>query len=174
MQCRLRHGIDKSLKMAFEHTYGIFVLIYAVLWLSATLLNGYVLVQIVRKRLINNYLCKYLFVLCAVDLLAAFFSLPMSLLVQLTYWQYGGFLCVFLPLLQEYLTSLAFLIPVVISVERYRAHVQSRSLSLPNPTTMAGILLASACSALPGTMFVKYFQTDERLQVPLLQVGAFI
>uniref|UniRef100_A0A914W4M1 G-protein coupled receptors family 1 profile domain-containing protein n=1 Tax=Plectus sambesii TaxID=2011161 RepID=A0A914W4M1_9BILA len=170
MKCRLRHGLDNSLKIAFQYRFVVFVLIYAILWLSAAVLNGYVLIRIIRKGLMNKYIFKYLFVLCAVDLLASCFSLPMSLLVQLTYWQYGGFLCVFLPLLQEYLTNLAFLIPLTISIERYRAYVQSRSLALPNPTTIVGVLLAAGCSAFPGTMFVKYYQTEERVHGHLLQV----
>lgn len=121
-----------QVRAAFATSYPLYITLYAIMGVLATVGNIYIIYEILHKRLNNNPLYCFILNLAFSDLFKVLIVMPLTVVnLLLKNWILGQLLCYLLPMMHSFPIHASILTHVMIATHRYRVIVQPLKPPLP-------------------------------------------
>ncbi len=147
-------------KPSYDHSLPVFLALYLLLAFCCLVTNTLFLYRANYKGIQHNFVFKYLALLSVSNLISGTVGVSVTLIINVTFWEYGGFLCHVVPVVQEFLMYVTFLCLVFVVAECYRETVKRAEAALHFPGSALTIYTVSLCLALPNLFFTNFYSMN--------------
>ncbi|XP_065219400.1 neuropeptide Y receptor type 1-like [Planococcus citri] len=152
------------LRSTFANSFEFVIFMYLIISVFGVGANFAEIYFILKYKLYRDTTYVYLINLSIADIIKCLFVLPFSVTtLLLENWLFGGFLCYFLPMLQDVPTHVTILSMLMIAFDRYSFLKNPTRTRLPGFIFSTGTWLTAICVVLPYPIYTTYIDLGVHL-----------